>query len=55
MPGEDGDADNYPEGFRALKTLNYSNYVSFECGCKGDRNIVVPEAVKLMRDQWDSI
>ena len=55
MPGEDGNADNYIEGFKALKTINYDNYVSFECGCKGDRNIVVPEAVKLLREQWDSI
>ena len=52
MPGEDGDADNYIEGFKALQSLNYGNYVSFECGCKGDRNIVVPDAVKLMREQW---
>jgi len=52
MPGEDGDADNYIEGFKALKAINYGNYVSFECGCKGDRNIVVPDAVKLLREQW---
>ena len=52
MPGEDGDADNYIEGFKALKTLNYGNYVSFECGCQGDRSQVVPAAVKLLRDQW---
>jgi len=52
MPGEDGDADNYIEGFRALKTLNYGNFVSFECGCQGDRNQVVPAAVKLLREQW---
>jgi len=52
MPGEDGDADKYVEGFKALKALNYPYYVSFECGCQGDRNQVVPEALKLMRDQW---
>jgi len=52
MPGEDGDADNYVEGFRALKTLNYGNFVSFECGCQGDRNQAVPAAVKLLREQW---
>jgi sugar phosphate isomerase/epimerase len=53
MPGEDGDADNYVEGFKALKTLNYGNYVSFECGCQGDRTIVLPESVKLLRAQWE--
>jgi len=52
MPGEDGDADNYVEGFKALKALKYPNYVSFECGCQGDRNQAVTAAVKLMRDQW---
>lgn len=53
MPSEDGDADNYIEGFKALKMLGYDKYVSYECGCKGDRNIVVPESVKLLRDQWE--
>jgi len=53
MPGEDGDADNYVDGFKGLKMLNYQKYVSFECGCQGDRNIVLPEALKLMREQWE--
>ncbi len=53
MPGEDGSADTYIDGFRALKALNYQHYVSFECGCQGDREIVLPNAVKLLREQWD--
>lgn len=52
IPGEDGDADNYIEGFKALKMLNYDKYVSYECGCQGDRNVVVPASVKLLREQW---
>lgn len=52
MPSEDGDADNYIEGFKALKMLKYDKYVSYECGCQGDRNIVVPQSVKLLREQW---
>jgi sugar phosphate isomerase/epimerase len=54
MPGEDGEADNYIEGFKALKLLEYPHYVSFECNPKkgADRNIVLPAAVQLMRDQW---
>ncbi len=52
MPGEDGDADNYIDGFKALKMLNYQHYVSFECGCKGEREVLVPAAVKLLREQW---
>jgi sugar phosphate isomerase/epimerase len=54
MPGEDGEADNYTDGFKALKMLNYDKYVSYECGCQGDRNIVLPESVRLLREQWES-
>lgn len=53
MPGEDGDADNYIAGFKGLKMIGYDKYVSFECGCQGDRNIVLPDAVKLLREQWE--
>lgn len=53
MPGEDGEADTYVEGFKALKMLGYNKYVSFECGCQGDRNAVVPAAVELLRKQWE--
>ena len=52
MPGEDGEVDNYIAGFRALKEMNYPYYVSFECGCQGDRNLVLPAAVELLREQW---
>lgn len=53
MPGEDGEADNYVNGFKGLKMMGYDKYVSFECGCQGDRNIVVPAALELLRKQWD--
>jgi sugar phosphate isomerase/epimerase len=53
MPGEDGEADNYIAGFKALKMLGYNKYVSFECGCRGDRNTLVPAAVELLRKQWE--
>ena len=53
MPGEDGEADNYVNGFKGLKMIGYDNYVSFECGCQGDRNVVLPEAVELLRTQWE--
>ena len=53
MPGEDGDKDVYTDGFRALKELGYENYVSFECGCKGERAATVTAAVELLRKQWD--
>jgi sugar phosphate isomerase/epimerase len=54
MPGEDGDADNYVDGFKGLKMIDYDKYVSFECGCQSeDRAATVTAAVKLMRDQWE--
>ena len=52
MPGEDGDVDNYINGFRALKEMNYPYYVSFECGTRGEREETVPAAVQLLREQW---
>ena len=53
MPGEDGQLDNYIDGMRALKELDYQNYISFECGTDADREIVVPAAVELLRSQWE--
>ncbi|MBO7546883.1 MAG: sugar phosphate isomerase/epimerase [Bacteroidales bacterium] len=53
MPGEDGEADNYVDGMRALKEMAYPGYVSFECGTKGERTETVPAAVSLLRSQWD--
>jgi len=53
MPGEDGAADNYTEGFKGLKEIGYSDYVSFECGLEGDPAVTLPAAVKLMREQWE--
>lgn len=53
MPGEDGAADNYVDGFEALKQMGYDKYVSFECGCQGDRSVVVPAALELLRKQYE--
>ena len=54
MPGEDGAADNYIDGFRALKILGYDKYVSLECGSKAeDRNASAAAAVELIRKQWE--
>lgn len=53
MPGEDGEADNYIDGFKGLKMIGYNKFISFECGCQGDRHTVVPAAVELLRKQWE--
>jgi len=52
MPGEDGEADNYVMGFKGLKLIGYQDYVSLECGCAGDKKVVVPAATELLRKQW---
>jgi sugar phosphate isomerase/epimerase len=51
LPGED-EGDNYVEGFRGLKLIGYQDFVSLECGCKGDRKKSLTAAVKLLREQW---
>jgi len=51
-PGED-EGDNYVDGFKGLKMLNYQHHVSFECGTVGDKKTVIPAALKLLRDQWN--
>ena len=54
MPGEDGDADNYVEGFKGLKAIGYNKYVSFECGCQSeDKAAAVVNALNLLRKQWE--
>ena len=54
MPGEDGDADNYVNGFKGLKAIGYNKYVSFECGCQSeDRAATVINALNLLRKQWE--
>ncbi len=51
LPGEDA-GDNYVNGFQGLKFIGYGDFVSFECGCRGDRKTSLTAAVKLLRDQW---
>lgn len=51
-PGED-EGDNYVTGFKALKMIRYKHFVSFECGSKGDKNVVIPAALELLREQWN--
>ena len=54
MPGEDGDADDYVDGFRGLKIIGFDKYLSFECGSKAeDRNAAATTAVELIRKQWE--
>lgn len=52
MPGED-EGDNYVAGFKGLKLIGYQDYVSLECGSKGDRRKTIPAAAQLIRKQWE--
>lgn len=53
MPGEDGVKDNYIDGFKALKEMNYNGHVSFECGCHGEnKEQIIVDALKHIRAQW---
>ena len=52
MPGED-EGDSYVDGFRGLKAIGYQDFVSFECGSKGDKLKTIPEAARLLREQWE--
>lgn len=52
-PTEDGEKDYYVDGFRALKEIGYEGFVSFECGCEGDRKVVLPAAFEMLRTQWE--
>jgi sugar phosphate isomerase/epimerase len=53
IPGED-EGDNYVDGFKGLKLIGYQDFVSFECGCKGDPTKALPVAARLLREQWQS-
>jgi len=54
IPGEDGEADNYVDGFKGLKMIGYDKYVSFECSSKAeDKNATAAAAVELLRKQWE--
>ena len=52
MPGED-EGDNYVAGFKGLKLIGYQDFISLECGSKGDRKTTIPLAAKLIRAQWE--
>ncbi|MDR2148614.1 MAG: sugar phosphate isomerase/epimerase [Tannerella sp.] len=54
IPGEDGEADNYVDGFKGLKMIGYDKYVGFECNSKAeDKNASAAAAVELLKKQWE--
>lgn len=54
LPGQDKADDEpfYLDGFRGLKMIGYQHYCSFECGCRGDRELEIPKSMAFLRDVW---
>ncbi len=58
IPGTDGDADNYVDGFKGLKLIGYRGAVSIEAGYPKDtpddaKRKLLAQASALIRRQWD--
>jgi len=58
IPGTDGAADNYVDGFKGLKLTGYRGAVSIEAGYPKDtsddqKKHLLAQAATLMRTQWD--
>ena len=58
IPGVDGEADNYVDGFKGLKLIGYRGAVSIEAGYPKDtpdeqKKQLLARAAALMRTQWD--
>ena len=57
IPGTDGDADNYVDGFKGLKLIGYRGAVSIEAGYPKDtpddqKKKLLGQAAALIRRQW---
>ncbi len=54
VPGVDGDADNYVDGFKGLKFIGYRGAVSLEGGFpkNSDSKQLILNMAKLLREQW---
>jgi len=52
MPGQDP-AQSFVSGFRGLKFIGYQQFMSFECGCKGDPAVEVPKVMEFLRKTWE--
>jgi len=54
IPGVNGDADNYVDGFKALKLIGYQGAVSLEGGVPkdGNKEELLKAMQRLLREQW---
>ncbi len=58
IPGVDGEADNYLQGFKGLKLIGYRGAISIEAGYPKDtpddqKKRLLVQAATLIRQQWD--
>jgi sugar phosphate isomerase/epimerase len=51
LPGQD--ERSFVDGFRGLKRIGYTDYMSLECGCLGRPEEEIPKSFKFLKDQWD--
>jgi hypothetical protein len=33
--------------------MGYPGFISYECGCDGDKATILPQSVELLRKQWE--
>lgn len=51
MPGLDDHC--HVKAMRGLKYIGYTEFISYECGCPGDKTVEVPKSVAYMHKCWD--
>lgn len=50
LPGQDD--RSFVDGFRGLKAVGYRDFVSLECGCKGNPEEEIPKSFRFLEKQW---
>lgn len=51
LPGQKPE-HSFVNGFRGLKYIGYDKFVSFECGCDGEREVEIPKCLEYLRKCW---
>jgi len=51
LPGQDD--RSFVDGFRGLKYIGYQDFCSFECGCRGDKEVEIPKAIAFLKKEWE--
>jgi len=51
LPGQDD--HSHVKAMRGLKYIGYTNFISYECGVNGDKEIEVPKSMEYLRKCWE--